>query len=219
MSDRRIFIQCLASYNAGSIVGHWVDLDGMDAESLMQETYGILAKCVEPNVTGFEMECTKGCTSKETTSLPMYKGDEWTCDRCGSHATVTKVYPSGEEWMIADSEGLGDHVGEYTSFDTIAELVETLDSLDDDLAAPFLVWWDNIGGDMPDKSDFEDAYIGEYDRFQDYADESADELIACSGDIPQTIRNYFDYESYARDLQMDYTVVDAPNGNVWIFHA
>lgn len=50
-----------------------------------------------------------------------------------------------------------------------------------------------------DKDDFEDAYCGEYDSEQAYAEELVDEL-GCLERMPENLRWYFDYEKFARDL-------------------
>ena len=53
--------------------------------------------------------------------------------------------------------------------------------------------WDDL------KSDFEDRYRGEYKSDTDFADEYAEETGMLDG-VPETVKCYFDYEAFARDL-------------------
>jgi len=64
-------------------------------------------------------------------------------------------------------------------------------------------------------NDAEEDLVGRYASFRDYSDELADELMYGAHEIAQT---YFDYEAFARDLAMDYTVCDCEeSGDVFIF--
>lgn len=56
---------------------------------------------------------------------------------------------------------------------------------------------------------------GQWDSFQDFADNMADEEICCHslGQSTEFFERYFDYEAYARDLECDYYVSD--NGYVF----
>jgi len=47
-------------------------------------------------------------------------------------------------------------------------------------------------------SDFEEAYCGEWNSEQEFADNLADETI--TGDLPEIAQLYFDYNKFARDL-------------------
>lgn len=49
-----------------------------------------------------------------------------------------------------------------------------------------------------DRSDFEDAFCGEYDSEVAYAEELFDECYL--HDVPENVRYYIDYEKFARDL-------------------
>lgn len=56
-------------------------------------------------------------------------------------------------------------------------------------------------------SDFEDAFIGKYDSEEDFAEQFFDELYL--HEIPDHLRNYIDYKSFARDIFCgDYYFVD-----------
>ena len=63
------------------------------------------------------------------------------------------------------------------------------------------------------ESDFQDAYMGEYDNEQDFADHLVDEL-GYIDEMPEHLAQYFDYEKFARDLFLgDYWI--ASNGAVF----
>ena len=66
--------------------------------------------------------------------------------------------------------------------------------------------------------DIEDAFIGEFGTFRDFADEMADEHIqSFNKEIQQFVFSYFDYEKYARDLEHDFHVITLDNYKVAIF--
>ncbi|MEZ2189413.1 antirestriction protein ArdA [Corynebacterium sp. CCM 9204] len=71
-------------------------------------------------------------------------------------------------------------------------------------------------GDIPSMSQFEDAYQGQWDSFDDYATQLAED-IALTDDWPEEAQRYFNWEAWSRDLAFDYTVIDAPDGGVFVF--
>ena len=50
---------------------------------------------------------------------------------------------------------------------------------------------------------FQEAYEGQYDSWEEFAEQLVDSL-GYLGEMPQHLRNYFDYEKFGRDLQHDY---------------
>lgn len=46
----RVYIACLASYNAGILHGEWIDLDGLDADDLREKIADMLRRSPCPNV-------------------------------------------------------------------------------------------------------------------------------------------------------------------------
>ena len=65
------------------------------------------------------------------------------------------------------------------------------------------------------RRDFEDAFRGEWSSFKDYAEDYVNSTGMLS-EVPESIRNYFDYDAFARDLAYDYTVVEC-SGGVYVF--
>lgn len=102
-----------------------------------------------------------------------------------------------EEWAIHDFELGGIRISEYESLDTIVSIVGALN----EHGEAFAIYYNNIGDLESAKTNFEDAYLGEYDSFLDYATEIFDELYAHS--IPESLRTYIDYAAFARDLDAE----------------
>ena len=75
-------------------------------------------------------------------------------------------------------------------------------------------------GDIPSLGDFEERYCGRWESFRAYAEQLADDTGMMSG-WPEEAQRYFDWAGWTRDLQFDYTVVDAPapEYGVFIFRA
>ena len=70
--------------------------------------------------------------------------------------------------------------------------------------------------DLPCISDFEERYCGEWESFEDYARELADD-IGLLADVPEEIARYFDWRAWTRDLGFDYSTHDNPEGGVFVF--
>lgn len=68
-------------------------------------------------------------------------------------------------------------------------------------------------GSVPD---FLDRFCGEWTDFKDYACDYVDNNGILT-DVPDELVRYIDYDSFARDLAYDYTVMDAPQHGVYVF--
>ncbi|WP_164090762.1 antirestriction protein ArdA, partial [Stenotrophomonas maltophilia] len=66
----RIYVACLASYNAGVLHGEWIDLEGRDADDVRDEIARILRESPHPNVT---VDCPD-CGGTGTTYVPRVFG-------------------------------------------------------------------------------------------------------------------------------------------------
>ena len=82
-------------------------------------------------------------------------------------------------------------------FDNIMEYMELCDDYDSEAVDAYM---SAIGAS--DLSNFKEAYIGEYDSENDFAEYMFDE---CYPECPDYLRNYIDIEAFARDLMYDYT--------------
>lgn len=112
-----------------------------------------------------------------------------------------------DEVLCADVEGLPRHFYASNcdgfSMTDWADFKEQLDAthLDAEVIDAYL---DNMGtyGGI-DVSDIEDAYYGEFDDWTDFAHHLMEE----TGDldsIPESLRNYFDFEKFGNDLSYDF---------------
>lgn len=128
---------------------------------------------------------------------------------------------SHEELWCLDTDNIPVD-GEMSPMDAAlwGEVYDELDSAD---MWPALCAWVRSGSytaqgdsDLPVVSDFVDAYRGQWDSLRDYATELADEVLA---EADETLARYFDYSSWARDLEGDYTVERARGGGVYVFTA
>jgi antirestriction protein len=120
----------------------------------------------------------------------------------------TSPEPDADEWAIHDTSGFeGISINEWESFEKVSELAEAIKEHGEAYAA----FYNNNCGD-----DFEDAYRGQWDNFQNFADELANEMGA------ETKAEYFFYggsEGFAKDLQAggDYRTAPATPYGVHVF--
>lgn len=128
-----------------------------------------------------------------------------------------------DEIAVHDYDNFPD-MGEYPDHESIYNLAHAIDEshLDDEVLIKYFK--DYYGYDLEELaeniSDIENAFIGIYDNFREFADDRADEEIKCivNKDAQQFVFNYFDYEGYARDLEHDYRFIQLDNYNVAIFN-
>ena len=64
-----LFIQSLADYNAGRIVGKWVDVSGMDADALLEAIQEVLSMSQEANAEEWEFADYDGFYGLTPTSI------------------------------------------------------------------------------------------------------------------------------------------------------
>ena len=153
-TDRpRVWIACLAAYNAGKLHGEWVEVPS-SADELHEEIARILAASPEPDA---------------------------------------------EEWSIHDHEGFyGIEVSENPDLDELCRLADMIEEHGQAYAA----YCDMVGADYATPDGFEEAYQGEWDSEQEFAENFIDDMGILS-DAPEVCQMYFDYEKYARDLFID----------------
>ena len=108
-----------------------------------------------------------------------------------------------EEWFVTDYEcDLGEvaqELGEYVSFDELNSVAEALEDWDEGLGEAVIDIWgvDELLNSTPDDYLYfeanDDEDIGYY-----YAEE-----FGILDEVPENLRNYFDYEAYGRDIRID----------------
>jgi antirestriction protein len=184
----RMWIGCLASYNNGRLIGEWSDVSTDSDENAAEIARVLKASPV----------------------------------------------PGAEEAFIADYEApraLADLLGEYPGAEALAQAATIEEAVDeryqdsDDLDAVLGVMLDGRRScDLADL-DVEDwlseCIAGEGDNLADWAMNFLDETDFF-GEIPkpfrETVERYFDFESYARDMESAGDVTTArANGRVLVF--
>jgi antirestriction protein len=194
MSDLRIYVACLASYNSGTLHGAWIDCEGKDADELQTEVSAMLRASPEPNVQVDCPECgathVDGCT---------YQG----CNGTG------KV-PSAEEFAIHDHEGFGKMLGEFTLLADVAKHAELIA----EHGVAWIAYCDYVGESYATPEGFQDAYNGTWDSEQAFAENLVEDLGYLTG-VPDHVANYFDYEAFTRDLFMGDYYRDDDTGAVF----
>lgn len=165
----RVYVACLASYNAGVLHGLWVD--ATDADTIQE---GI------------------------------------------KHVIATSPTEGAEEWAFHDYDGFGRiNLSEHESPEDIATLAAFLEEHEDAGAA--YVKHMGLVEFLSNPEGFQDAYLGTYSSVEDYAAQCLEESGELES-IPERLRGYFDYEAYARDLELrgDISTEDGGEG-VFIF--
>lgn len=152
----RIYVACLASYNAGQLYGEWINAD-REAHEIQSDIKSMLKRSPE------------ACA---------------------------------EEWAVHDYEGFNSiSLSEWPDI----ERVSTLANLIVAHGEPFSIWYENQDGSNFDVSELEEMFLeqwqGSYESDVDFAYKLLEESGQLS-ELPTWAQNYFDYESYARDLHL-----------------
>lgn len=110
-----------------------------------------------------------------------------------------------EEFAIHDYEGFcGIEIHEYETIEHVAELAALLA----EHGPAYAAYRDYVGADHATAADFEEAYAGEWESEEAFAEELIEDIGELKAD--SLAARYFDYEKFARDLFMsDYWSADA----------
>lgn len=123
-----------------------------------------------------------------------------------------------EELWVFDYEGLPSRIGEMPP--STAQLWgDVFAEVGGERWAAFLAWTENGGHfadahGIPDLDSFDDRYLGTWSTFGEYL---AEEIELLQEGWPEDAVRYFDEGAYERDARFDYTVLDAPDGGVYVF--
>ena len=159
----RIYVACLAAYNAGKLHGRWINA-AQDAESIHAEIFKMLSQSPEIGA---------------------------------------------EEWAVHDFEGFGEiNLGEWPSIERVSILAQLIQDHGD----AFSLWYVNQDGHATSAQDLEERFLEQWQGIYESKIAFVDSLLEDTGqlnELPQWARNYFDYESYARDLELsgDYSFI------------
>jgi len=167
----RIYVASLSDYNAGRLVGAWLDIDAdTTADDLHEGIKAMLA------------------TSKE---------------------------PIAEEWAIHDHEGFDPwYPSESEDMDTVAKVGAGIDEHGEAFAA----YVDNVGADQATVEGFEDAYQGEFDSLEAWAEQWLEDTGGLA-EVPDSLRNYIDFAAWGRDAELSGDIYTLRiNGQVAVFY-
>jgi antirestriction protein len=193
MTTPRIYVACLASYNAGTLFGKWIDAT-TDIDAMNSEIQELLAQSPEPNVTRQRYTDADGAmhwVDVESRHIP----DDW--------EKVGEPYRSAEEWAIHDHDGLGSDLGEYAGLAEVARRVAIIELAEDrGIPANVLLAYaqDYMTGGW-DADDLESEV--DDNSWADFAQERVEETDSETLDkLPDWIRYHIDWEGVARDWEI-----------------
>jgi len=203
----RIYVASLSDYNAGLLLGEWIDLDGKDTDDVQGEIAAMLRNSKHPNVTVDCPQCGgAGWVFEEPEDRPAVAQLE--CPTCKGACKL----PSAEEWSIHDYDDCPD-MGENPSLEALLEQVRLLDEHGDAWEA-YVEW---IGACNATESHFEDCQAGEAVSESDWVYGHVEDT-GLLGDASETLTNYFNYDAYLRDLKSGGQVAfERVNGTVYAF--
>ena len=171
-TNARIYVACLASYNAGTLFGKWIDAN-QSAEEIQAEIFAMLKASPERG---------------------------------------------SEEWAVHDYEGFGEiSLSEWPDISRVSKIA----SLIEDHGDAFSLWYSNQDAQNLETEELEEKFSEQWQGAHDSKVAFADYLLDSTGqlaEMPEFARRYFDFEAYARDLELggDYSFVRA-NGQIYAF--
>ena len=198
----RIYVASLSDYNAGILLGEWIDLDGKDADDVQGEIAAMLRKSRHPNV----LVACPSCEGERFFKIDV--GPARCCSKCNGVGEV----PSAEEWSIHDYDDCP-NMGENPSLEDLCEQVRLIEEHGDAWRA--YIEWRHVSD--VSESDFEDCRAGEADSEEDWIDNFLEETGVLD-EMPENLRLYFDSERYLRDMKLNGDVTFAYlNGTHYAF--
>lgn len=168
----RIYVACLASYNAGILHGEWITLDG--SADIGEEIKTMLA---------------------------------------------ASPVDDAEEYAVHDHESCG-NLSEYAGMDSLNNIAEAYrltetNTIDWELFCEFC---GHLGKDLnpSEISAYEDCYAGSSIDLVSWCQDFLEETGQLES-IPENLRFYFDYEAYARDVEINDVFTIDHNGETHVF--
>ncbi|MDO8674738.1 MAG: antirestriction protein ArdA [Candidatus Omnitrophota bacterium] len=119
--------------------------------------------------------------------------------------------PKAEEWAIHDYEGFcGLRLSEYEDMAKVAAMAVLIEEHGEAWAR----YADHVGMDDATGDGFKEAYHGQWDSEEDFAEHLAEETM----EIPERLQYYIDYKKLARDLFIDeYFSAEREGCKVYVF--
>lgn len=118
---------------------------------------------------------------------------------------------NGDEFDVFDTQHLPTKMTAAEFYKHAATLADLDDAGDLERITALASW---LSGDLDTLIAYDqDNYVGQYNTFQDYAEQYADDT-ALFADVPEHLTYYFDMAAFARDLEHDY-YHDDTTGHTW----
>lgn len=171
-TEPRIYVACLASYNAGILHGEWITLDG-------------------------------------------------SIDIGDAIKAMLAASPSddAEEYAVHDHESCG-QLSEYAGMDSLNNIAEAYRSAEANTVdwELFCEFCSHLGKDLCSEeiSSYEDCFAGSSTNLVSWCQEFLEETGQLES-IPENLRFYFDYEAYARDIEINDVFTIKHNGETHVF--
>jgi antirestriction protein len=135
--------------------------------------------------------------------------------------TTARYGEIAEEWAIHDYQGFGNyHLGEFESLGAVTMLARAIVERGQAISA----WAAHLGSITEAVDQFEDAYFGEWDSPEAYAEDYLDSCgitAEIERVVPDHLQPYvsIDTEALARDLELggEMSFIERPDGGVWAF--
>ena len=125
--------------------------------------------------------------------------------------------PNAEEWAVHDYDGIPSAFGEYPDFAELAAYKDLVEEHDEDLVKAAHDVSDYHASVADIAETIRDRYAGQGDTLADWCEQFADDT-GMLDEMPEKLRPYFDFEAYARDLQMGGDVsTSRQGGTVYVF--
>lgn len=186
----RAWVGCLACYNAGNLVGSWVD--GIEAAE----------DSSRPHVRLHDsMKYDRPATAATQAALDRGHEETWCFDLEGYGSFLSS------ECSPTEAQAVAEDLAETES------RISNLDAFDAYIGPRGLAPNEGLLDAVPD---FEDAFCGQWESERDYAMELADAM----GVEPKEYvwpTSCIDWEQATRELFMDYSSAPAPSGGVYVF--
>lgn len=149
---------------------------------------------------------------------------EWVNLPCeGLEEVLDKISNNGkDELFISDYETdiSGLKVAEYKDILQLNEIAEEIDNFDDEEVIIFQAYLDQYANDI--EQALEEVRQGNYtiyencDNMEDVAYQAVNESGLLDG-VPEQVKMYFDYEAYARDMDINRTFIQIDNSFVELY--
>lgn len=172
----RIYVACLAAYNAGKLHGAWIDCD-QDADDIQSEIAEMLRESPEPNVT----------VEHPDTGEQVPSAEEW----------AIHDYEGFGEWKLGENESI-------ESIAAYAAILADLDDSEAEAFQAWIDNQGSSNYDIDESSvdEFRENYQGCHNDLADYAQQWCEDTGSIPRDLPTWLSCNIDWDGVGREFQM-----------------